>query len=236
MNRPLILIASAFLFLLGCTAPLTRLAEPPEGVVRIEAEPNHKIRFDNGAVRVYEVVLTKGQATLVHEHRADSFAVIFGNAEFINEPRGGKARTVKLPDGFVGFAPAAKNPYSHRAIASGDSTFHVAVLELLSPAPAGAPRASGRTDPPFKVVRASPRGRAYRITLAPGASTPPFARPAGSAIFAISAGRVAEEVDGKPDRLWDVEPGYFRWFETSETLSLKNEGSAPIDLVEIEVF
>ena len=236
MTRQLLLIAAALLLVPGCTTPGAGKTEVNQKVVAIDAEPNHKIRFDNGRVRVYEVILAKGQATLVHEHRADSFAVIFGNAEFINEPRGGEARTVKLPNGFVGFSPAAGKPYSHRAVASGDAVFHVAVLELLGPSPAGASGTSRRPDPPFKVVRESPRGRAFRITLAPGATTSEYARPPGSMLFAVSSGRLTEVLGPGRTRLWDMEPGSFHWFEAGETISLRNEGSTLVDLVEIDVY
>jgi hypothetical protein len=236
MNRPLILIAAAILLLPGCTTPGAGQPEAVQKVVAIDAEPNHKIRFDNGKVRMYEVTLASGQATLMHEHRADSFSVIFGDTEATNEPLGGKPRTAKVPSGLVVFSSTAKGPYSHRVIASGDLTFHVIAMELLSPAPTSAPAAAGRENPLFKLVRESPRGRAYRISLAPGASTPAFVRPAGSAVFAVSAGRVREEPSGRPARLWDFEPGNFHWYDASETISLKNEGSTPVDLVEIDVF
>jgi len=236
MPRQLILMAAALLLLAGCTTPDAGKLEGGQSVVAVDAEPNHKIRFDNGKVRMYEVTLEKGQATLMHEHRADSFSVIFGDTEVTNEPRVGKPRTARVPSGFVVYSSTAKGPYSHRVVASGDLTFHVIAMELLSPAPTSAPAAAGRANPPFKVVRESPRGRAYRISLAPGASTPVFNRPAESVVFAVSTGRVRETSAGRPARLWDFEPGNFHWYDASETISLRNEGSTPVDLVEIDVF
>lgn len=236
MYRLLIPVLTVFLGLPGCVTPTGPSTAAADRVVPIEAEPSHKIRFDNGRVRVYEVVLAGGQSTLMHEHRADSFAVILGSAEIYNQPRGGEPRSVKVPNGFVGFTPGTNKPYSHRVGASGDAAFHVVVLELMSPAAAGASGATRRADPPFKAVRESPRGRAFRITLAPGAMTPAYARPAGSALFAVSSGRLTEILDAGRTRLWDMEPGSFRWFDSGETLVLKNDGAVPIDLVEIEVF
>jgi len=236
MTRHLLLIAVAFLLVPGYTTPGAGKPEAAQKVVAIDAEPNHKIRFDNGKVRMYEVTLASGQATLMHEHRADSFSVVFGNTEATNEPLGGKPRTAKVPSGLVVFSSTAKGPYSHRIVASGDLTFHVIAMELLSPAPTSAPAAAGRANPPFKIVRENPRGRAYRISLAPGASTPVFTRPAESVVFAVSAGRVSERSDGRPARLWDFEPGNFHWYDASETISLRNEGATPVDLVEIDVF
>jgi hypothetical protein len=42
-------------------------------------------------------------------------------------------------------------------------------------------------------------------------------------------------VAGKPTRLWDFEPADFRRFDSSEALSIRNEGSMAIELVEIEI-
>ena len=116
--NPLIaILVSCFLGFLSTTSSV---AQTPEGVVPITSEPDHKIRFDNGKVRMYEVVLPKGKATLVHEHRADSFTVFFRTAEVTNEPHAGKPVVFKRTPGFVGFTSTAKGPYSHRVIASGE--------------------------------------------------------------------------------------------------------------------
>jgi hypothetical protein len=186
---------------LWCLVPTSGFAQTPAGVVPITLEPDHKIRFDNGRVRMYEVVLPKGRATLVHEHRADSFTVFVRSAEVTNEPYGGKPVVLQRTPGFVGFTSTAKGPYSHRVIASGETTFHVIALELLSPTPNGSLTTTQLPSSTFKVVLESPRGRAYRATLAPGESTDTFTRAAGSALFAISAGRISESVEGKPVRL-----------------------------------
>ncbi|MBP6582386.1 MAG: hypothetical protein KA204_02770, partial [Chromatiaceae bacterium] len=50
--------------LLGILAPLPGIAQTPEGAVSITSEPEHKIRFDNGQVRLVEVVLPQGKASL----------------------------------------------------------------------------------------------------------------------------------------------------------------------------
>jgi len=230
-----VLVAAASCCFAGILAPALSVAQTPDGVVAITAEPEHKIRFDNGRVRIYEGILPKGKSTLMHEHRADSFAVILRNTEIINEPHGGKPAVFKIPAGFVGFTSTAKGPYSHRVAASGEATFHVIAIELMSPTPSGAATPS-RPGSAFKVALENPRGRVYRLTLAPGESTEAFTRPSGTAVFAISNGRVSESNDGKTSRLWDFEPGHFRWIDRSEKLSVKNESSTPIDLVEIEIF
>lgn len=202
----------------------------------ITSEPDHKIRFDNGEVRVYEIFLSPGRGTLLHEHRADNFTVNFGAAEVTIEPDKGEPSTISVIAGDVGFSSTASGPYTHRVIATGQTDFHGIAVELLSRESGQEPAPALRTDPPFHVVLEAHRGRAYRIRLAPGESTGSFARHGPSVLVAISAGRISEDVDGKAQRLWDFENGRFRWLDGPEELSLRNEGSEPVDLVEIEIY
>jgi hypothetical protein len=222
---------------LGFLAPTFCAAVPPDGVIPITAEPDHKIRLDNGTVRVIEVVLPKGKATLFHEHLYDAFFIFFRNSEITNEPFRGKPVANRTPVGSVSFTSTASGPYSHRVIASGDETVHVIATELVKPpAAAGSENASEIRFPPFEVALESARGRIYRLRLNPGESVDEFTRPAGTLLFAVSSGRISEKPEGKPVRLWDFEPGRFRLAEATEALTLKNESAGPIDLVEIEVF
>lgn len=222
--------------LLGLFAPIHGVAQTPEAVVPITSEPEHKIRFDNGKVRLLEVVLPKGRASLFHEHRADAFFVFFRTAEITSEPFAGKPVATTSPAGSVHFRSTEEGPYVHRVIASGEETVHVSALEVLEPAAAGSASASQDRFPPFEVALENSRGRIYRLKLGPGEATEAFTRPAGTAIFAVSTGRMSEKPEGKAARLWDFDPGHFRWVEKGEVLSLRNEGSAPIEWVEIEVF
>lgn len=222
--------------LLACWLASLVPAFAAETGVAISAEPQHKIRFDNGRVRIYEVFLPPGMATLVHEHRHDSFSVVFADAEMASELPGGPSLKFRVAAGAISFASTASGPYSHRVVGHGRAPVHVGALELLTPAPGRAPDANQRPRAPFTVVAENVRGRAYRYMLAPGESTGRFTRGAPSVLFAVSSGRISESADGSPPRLWDFEPGQFRWIEARETLSVRNEGPAAIVLVEIEVF
>lgn len=221
---------------LGFLAPMSSVAQPQDGVVPFASSPDHKARLDNSKVRLVELILPKGKATLFHEHRHDDFVVHFRTAKVANEPFGGKPAVIKIAAGSVFFNSVEKGPYAHRVIAAGEETVHNIALELMAPAAAGSASASESRFPPFELALENSRGRVYRLKLNPGESTDVFTRPAGTAVFAISSGRISEKSEGKPARLWDFEPGHFRWVDTNEELTLKNESSAPIELVEIEVF
>lgn len=228
--------AVSFACLFGMFSPISSTAQTKVETIPMELEPNHKIRFDNGKVRLYEVNIPKGGATLMHEHRADNFLIIFEDTEITNDLLGGKPALVKFPAGSVRFTSTANGEYSHRVIVSGEKPLHLIAMELLSIAPKTTTAANPRRDPPFNIMLENSRARVYKITLAPGESTDSFIRPAGAVLFAISSGRIRERTDSMSERLWDFESGNFKWFETSEKLSLKNESNIPIDLVEVDVF
>jgi len=171
-----------------------------------------------------------------HEHRADTFSVVFRATEAMNEEKGGTPATFTIPAGHVAFASDSKEPYVHRVTATADTPFHVVDIELLSPMPVGVQIPPKRSDPPFQVALENTRGRVYRFLLNPGEVTESFTRPARSVLFAISGGRISEHSEGKAPKLWDFEPGHFRWFDTRERLILKNEGTTPVELVEIEIY
>lgn len=217
-------------------SPSIVLGQASAHAVPITAEPEHKIRFDNGKVRMYEVRLAKGQATLMHEHLADSFSVIFRDTEISIELLDGATTNSSFSAGRVGFASTAQGPYTHRVVASDRTDFHVMAMELMTPAPDPAANQDFRSNPSNELVLENQRGRAYRIRLDPGESTGLFSRAGSTAIFAISTGRVAEDVRGERRRLWDFETGHFRWMDNAEALTLRNEGSTPVDLVEIEIY
>jgi hypothetical protein len=90
---------SAVFCALATLCPSFGLAQTPEQAVPITAEPEHKIRFDNGKVRMYEVRLAQGQATLMHEHLADSFSVMFRDTAVTVQLLGGAATRSAISDG-----------------------------------------------------------------------------------------------------------------------------------------
>jgi len=227
--------ATTICYMLGFFAPPPCLAQLPPGVVPITSEPDHKVRFENGRVRMIEAVIPRGKTTLFHEHRYEGFYVFFKAEGFTNEPFQGKPRLVNLPNGAVQFIPTPNGPYIHRVSASGDQPAHVSVLELKTQTK-GSADSSELRFPPFETAMENSHGRVYRLKLNPGESVDTFTRPANTGIFAISSGRISELPQGKPARPWNLEPGAFRWVEAAEELTIKNDGQAPVELIEIEVF
>ena len=216
---------------------LPAAAQSPDNVVPVSAEANHRIRFDNGTVRMYEVELPKGKSTAFHEHTLDNFAVQLVATTRAIELKGGQRVDASVQAGQTGFSSTAKGPYSHRVEATGDVPYRVIAMEIFSANKIDKDAVRVKRSPPFTVaVQENPRGQAYRLILKPGETSGPFERPANTAIFAIRGGRTSELIDGKAPRLWDSETGNFRWTDEPLRLSIRNEGVTAIEFVEIEVF
>lgn len=232
-------VLPTFALVAGLLAGTTSLvtAQSKDSYVPVSQEPNHHVRFDNGTVRVYEVQLAKGQWTLFHEHTADNFFVQMATTSQVVEYSDGRRSAKQLTAGDVGFASTEAGPYIHRVGCDGDVPFHVVDIEILTKGRLGSGSATAkRTESPFKLVLENTRGRAYDMVLKAGESTASFMRPGNTAIFAVSGGRISEWAEAKAPRLWDSQPGDFRWVDKPERLTIKNDSASTVELVEIELL
>jgi len=230
-NSRVVLVVYYFILSGFITSPLCH-AELPAGVVPITSEPSHKVLFQNSKVRIIEAQIAKGTKSLFHEHQYDGLYVFFKAEGLGNEPYKGKIVTPNLKSGAVQFVPIT-GQYIHRVIASKDHDLDISVVECLIPA--GVVTTDERF-PPFTLALESPRGRIYRLKLNPGDATDTFTRAANTAIFAITPGQISEMSDDKPANTWKFETGNFRWIDTQQELTIKNDGQQPVELVEIEVY
>jgi hypothetical protein len=210
------------------------IARSKDPALPVSNEPSHHIRFDNGKVRVYDVRVPAGYWTEFHEHTQDNFFVFIIPTTQDYEFSDGRKGTREVKAGDVGFASTATGPYIHR-VTPRSEPLHVVDIEILKNAKLGSDRAAKRSES-FKVVLENPRGRAYDLILKPGQSTSLFTRAPNTGIFVVSGGRVSETPEGKAPRLWDSEPGDFRWNELPERLTLTNASPQEEHFVEIELF
>src|SRR5438309_5281133 len=104
----------------------------PQSPVEISGEPRHHPKFENEFVRVLDVTVPAGDATLWHVHRNDNVVVTLGGASLRLEKVGAPTVEVLWKLGDVNFGKAT---YTHRAINIGTTPFHNLTIELLkSPA------------------------------------------------------------------------------------------------------
>jgi len=219
-------------FVLVPTGTLSQ-SNSPQSPVEISGEPRHHPKLENEFVRVLDVTVPAGDATLWHVHRNDNVVVTLGGASLRLEKVGAPTVEVLWKVGYVNFGKAT---YIHRAINIGSTPFHNLTIELLkSPlGPPGVPTQTGQTT--RQPILENERVRVYGVTLEPGQSTTMHTHSLPGLAVAITAGEIEVTIEGKarPDRL-TLPVGDVRWRAGSVTHSIKNVGQTRFEAVDIEL-
>ncbi len=205
--------------------------------VPVEQEPAHRLVLQNEYVRVFEVWLPPGNATLWHVHRHDGASVRLAAATIEDQPMDGAAETFGLRRGQVtyGATPTAR---THRVRNVGETHFHIVYIELLGLSGGGANQAADRSvgaesDP--RVVLENDRVRALRRILAPGESTDMHVHASRAVGVPVIAGRLEISDPEGAMKVIEAKAGAVQWLEPGTTHQLKNVGEAPIEIVDVEL-
>ena len=100
--------------------------------VPVELEPHHKVVYQNQYVRVLDVQVNPGEATLFHTHSHDNIAVRLTDAVLQNQNEGKEWEAPSnMAKGAVSFAEGTVKPYTHRIKNNGTTLFHVIDIELM---------------------------------------------------------------------------------------------------------
>jgi len=200
----------------------------PQSPVELSGEPRHHPKFENEFVRLWDVTVPAGDATLWHAHRNDNVVVSFGDVKLRIETLGRDPVESPWKFGEVRFSKAT---YIHRAMNVGTSAFHNFTIELLK-APGGATltKVPGR-EPVFE----NERVRVFRVTLEPGQSGPMHTHTVPILAIALTPGELEVTTKGKdnPERVSRPE-GNVLWRSEAVTHSIKNVGKTRYEGVDIE--
>src|SRR5260370_30048990 len=104
----------------------------PQSPVEISGEHHHHPKFENEFVRVWDVTVPAGDATLWHVHRNDNVVITIGDASLRIETVGAAPTESLWKFGEVRFGKAT---YVHRAMNIGGTPFHNLTIELLKSPP-----------------------------------------------------------------------------------------------------
>jgi hypothetical protein len=111
--------------LLTCTAVL---AIAQQTAVPVAQEPHHHKAFENAFVRVYEVEIPSGEATLLHNHDEPYVGVMLTSTDIRNEVAGKDPAEGHPKDGAV---TITKGGFSHVVKTTGAQPFRNLTIELL---------------------------------------------------------------------------------------------------------
>ncbi|HSQ25373.1 MAG TPA: hypothetical protein VLN44_13200, partial [Pyrinomonadaceae bacterium] len=190
----------------------------PQNPVEISGEPRHHPKFENEFVRLWDVTVPVGDATLWHAHRNDNVVVSLGDVKLRIETLGREPVESPWKFGEVRFSKAT---YIHRAMNVGTTTFHNFTIELLKP-PAGA---TLTREPGREPILENERVRVFRVTLEPGQSGPMHTHTVPILAIALTPGDLEVTTKGrdKPERVSRPE-GNVLWRSEAVTHSVKNVG------------
>ena len=204
----------------------------PQSPVEISGEAHHHPKFENEFVRVWDVTVSAGEATLWHVHRNDNVVVTLGDANLRLENVTGAPAEAQWKFGEVRFAKAT---YTHRAMNIGTTPFHNLTVELLKPTnfvadPAALPAEEAGRAP----ILENDRVRVYRLALAPGEAQAMHRHPLPGLVVTITAAEIEVTANGKPVR-HPVKSNDVSWQAGGVTHSIKNVGTTSFESLIIEI-
>ena len=190
----------------------------------------------NDVVTIFRVDIVPGRTSGYHIHDRDQVCVVIDAypPEAYSQPLGGPpGQPRKAALGEVSYVAYFGKPITHKAINPGTIPNRSICAVLNGPKPLGV--AAGMRDANFYTqVLDNDRARAWRLTLKPGQSAPSITQPAPALRVIIGSGEIAEQLPGGRERGMSVRQGDFYWKEAGATRGVRNIGSTPVDMVEIE--
>jgi quercetin dioxygenase-like cupin family protein len=216
-----------------CWMALSGANVAAQSAVPVEQEPAHHLVLQNDRVRVFHVQLPAGAVSLWHVHTHDGISVRIGDATIQDESLGGPAKTFELRRGAVNFG-ATPVAYTHRVNNIGTTPFDNVYIELLGGPGAGSSnvaRPAAQRPAEFE----NERVRVLRRVLAPGEATEMHTHPADAVAAVVMPGTLqVTQADGTI-RTLEPQPGAVLWVAAGTTHALRNTGSAPVEIVDVEL-
>jgi quercetin dioxygenase-like cupin family protein len=210
----------------------------PSQEVEITAEPHHQLVFQNEYVRVFDVVVSPKDATLMHNHRHDYVYVVLGAAEISNEVKGRTPVKAAPPEGDV---KSAEGGFAHVVRNVGATPFHNITVELLQDAQnrnapgkwnaQNAIRVQGGTE---DVLFVKDGVRVSRVLLETAGFERRHHHAGPHLVIALTDVELRSETPDKGATNIEMKAGQVRWIEGNITHSVTNVGSQPAKLVSLE--
>jgi hypothetical protein len=205
-----------------------------ERIFDAKDEPHHRPKFVNEVIRVLDVEVPPGAATLYHTHSLDYPYVMLSTSLLRNDIPGKAQSDLNISAGLIGYYKASQGAYTHRFTNVDSTSFRAIGIELLSVAPLGVGAEPLTETANVKKVLDNERVRGYRLTLLPGEFLGPLVLPGRSVRVAQLAGAIEQSVNGdEPNRI-PLALGQFEWRQSQATFILRNVGETAIELIEFE--
>jgi quercetin dioxygenase-like cupin family protein len=212
--------------LVGVAFAASLASSAAQRAVPVDSEPRHRVVYADARAKVIDAVLPPGDATLFHTHARDNVPVAIEGGRIRTEIAGGATAETDVKTGAVSFA---RGGYTHRIANVGPGTVHFVDVELLSPDARPAGDTEAPNAPGLAIEFENERVRVYRVRLDPGAATGLHTHATAAVWVSVTGGRVSA---GAVTR--DLAPGSYGWATAGVPHAIRNEGTSPVELVEID--
>lgn len=216
------------------------LAAASSGKVEITAEPTYHLALENPYVRVFEVEVPPGGATLMHYHRHDYVAINLGRAELLNQVEGKPPVRVKLADGQTAFT---EGNFAHSLRDLGATSFRNVTVELLQDE-----KARRSPPPPWDEERAlhileggtehimfvKDGVRVSETDLQPGGMIPRHHHAGPQLLVAVTDLDLQNQAAGQGSSSIQLKAGEVRWRAGPRTYTVMNLGQQQARFVTLE--
>jgi mannose-6-phosphate isomerase-like protein (cupin superfamily) len=202
--------------------------------VPIEKEPMHRLKFENEFVRVFDVLIPAGKASLIHTHVYDGVGVRVSDAEMIDEVTGAEKKPFVAKWGGATFGSGPS--FSHKVVNRGTTDFHNIYVELLPQKEAGsAPGVLPVLSNGHMIVIDNPRVRVNRLVLKPGESSLLHTHTRNGLGIIVYDAKIEIVGPGGSLRQLDAKAGDFVWQKAGTTHVIKNIGTTVFEAIDIEL-
>ena len=220
--------------LVGRSAPAQ--VQPSEAAaVPVFLEPRHHLVYENALVRVLDVRVAPGETTGYHVHANRHIAVVISGARTWEQFSGQAPSAVESVADSIGTVfdnASASLPYTHRVGNADTMPFRYVVAQLLAPAEIVSPALPASSG--LLLHRDSLGARIYRVRLAPGQSTPKHRHAPPGLTVQVTPGTLRLEGTAPEGASKESGAGAWWWRKAGTKHVLRNIGTSPVDVVEID--
>lgn len=216
--------------LAGAALLLAAAVSNAQNVVPIDEEPQHRLKFQNDHVRLFDVLLPPGYKSQVHYHVNDGVFVNIEASPTRETVLGGEPS--ERPPRLIGetyFLGYAKKPKVHRVENLGETSYRVTDTEILRGCGGfvGSKDGEGQT-----LIVENERVRVTRIMIGPGERL--TLQPPCGMLVAVTGGRITVHGAGAEEQL-ALNPAGFKWRDQATPLDITNSGSEVFHAVDIVI-
>jgi hypothetical protein len=201
-----------------------------QGQVPVHQEPFHRPVFENGEVRILDVVIAPGDTSLYHLHSTPSVFIFLSSTATGTQLQGKAPVSMKFNTGTILFEDlGAPNTRVHRVWNIDRQDLHVIDVELLS-------NDTGFRSPPlqYKLEVDTPWVRAYRVVLEKDKELILKGKKNPFILVSVEAAPVEVKQAGKYQPQMLKKGSYFD-VKRKQSFNLKNTSADPVLLVLLEL-